>query len=127
MRVDAMHLPGREYGASSEKWRFWPDPLRLRFTQITSAERERESAPAWPLEQSSPMHSLVTQTEVSGSAGPGDPLESSIPLAARVARAQEVPIHCVQPCTRGEHFSGRAGFGPGRKKFLLFRVEKSCL
>jgi hypothetical protein len=64
-------------------------------------ERERESAPAWPLEQSSPMHSLVTQTEVSGSAGPGDPLESSIPLAARVARAQEVPIHCVQPCTRG--------------------------
>jgi hypothetical protein len=25
---------------------------------------------------------------------------------------------------RGEHFSGQAGFGPGRKKILLFRAEK---
>jgi hypothetical protein len=25
---------------------------------------------------------------------------------------------------RPEHFSGRVGFGPGRKKILLFRAEK---
>jgi hypothetical protein len=28
---------------------------------------------------------------------------------------------------RPEHFSGRVGFGPGSKKFLLFRAEKILL
>jgi hypothetical protein len=27
---------------------------------------------------------------------------------------------------RPEYFSGRAGFGLGSKKFMLFRAEKSC-
>jgi hypothetical protein len=30
----------------------------------------------------------------------------------------------VRVTSRLEHFSGRAGFGPGWKKILLFRAEK---
>jgi hypothetical protein len=41
-----------------------------------------------------------------------------------VIHATSIDIHTVN--SRPEHFLGRAGFGPGRKKLCYFRLKKSC-
>jgi hypothetical protein len=41
---------------------------------------------------------------------------------SQVIHATSIDIHTIN--SRPEHFSGRAGFGPGRKKIMLFQAEK---